>query len=193
MLELYPTFGWIGAGVLGLLVGSFLNVVIYRLPKMMERDWRLQCIEFLGPDNVSEAAKKIDGPAKFNLVTPNSTCPHCGHKIKPWENIPVISYLFLRGRCSSCSAHISLRYPVIELVTGVLSVISVYTFGANPVGLACLFFVWCLIALITRQHYAPPVMGWADTELFWLLYHAGIRCMGSYWRLYVAIQCLLVI
>jgi leader peptidase (prepilin peptidase)/N-methyltransferase len=145
--KLYPLFGIIGAGILGLLVGSFLNVVIYRLPKMMERDWRQQCVEFLGDDNIKDDAKKNTGPEKFNLVTPNSTCPSCGHKIKPWENIPVISYLFLRGKCSACKTHISLRYPIIELVTGLLSAIAIYTFGPNTTGLACLIFTWCLVAL----------------------------------------------
>lgn len=147
VLELYPLLGTIGAGILGLLVGSFLNVVIYRLPKMMECDWRTQCIEFLGDDNIKDNAKKAPTPEKFNLVTPNSTCPCCGHKIKPWENIPVISYLFLRGKCSSCKTHISLRYPIIELVTGIFSAIAVATFGPNITGLACLIFTWCLIAL----------------------------------------------
>ena len=147
IIELYPATGLVGAGLLGLLVGSFLNVVIYRLPKMMERDWRQQCIEFLGKDNVKNATEQEAVPAHFNLVTPNSTCPHCGHKIKPWENIPVISYVFLRGKCSACKAHISLRYPIIELTTGILSVVAIYTFGANTTGLACLFMTWCLIAL----------------------------------------------
>jgi leader peptidase (prepilin peptidase)/N-methyltransferase len=146
-LEIYPMLGLIFAGILGLLVGSFLNVVIYRLPKMMERDWREQCIEFLGIENIKDDAKKIPRPEKFNLVTPNSTCPSCGHKIKPWENIPVISYIFLRGKCSACKSGISLRYPIIEFVTAILSAVAIYTFGANATGLLCLIFTWCLIAL----------------------------------------------
>jgi leader peptidase (prepilin peptidase)/N-methyltransferase len=100
--------------LIGLLVGSFLNVVIYRLPKMMQCDWREQAREILelpaGPETET-----------FNLVLPNSQCPHCAHEIKPWENIPVISYLFLRGKCSSCKASISLRYPLVELTCGLLS------------------------------------------------------------------------
>lgn len=147
LFELFPAAGVVAAGILGLLVGSFLNVVIYRLPKMMERDWRDQCIEFIGAENINDSAKKPHSPLVFNLVTPNSTCPHCGHKIKPWENIPVISYLFLRGKCSACKAHISMRYPIIELATGILSAIAIYTFGANYTGLACLVITWCLIAL----------------------------------------------
>ena len=146
MMELFPAVGLITAGILGLLVGSFLNVVIYRVPKILEREWREQCVEFLGSENIVEAAQ-IKQTVKFNLITPNSTCPSCGHKIKPWENIPVVSYLFLQGKCSACKNPISLRYPIIELVTGILSVVVIYTFGANVTGLACLVFTWCLIAL----------------------------------------------
>jgi len=127
------------ATVLGLLVGSFLNVVIYRLPRMLEADWKVQCCELL------EQAAPETKP--FNLATPNSTCPHCGHQIRPWENIPLISYAFLRGRCSACKAAISVRYPIIELVTGVLSLFVVYQFGATGTGLAALVFTWALIAL----------------------------------------------
>lgn len=146
VLELYPSLGWCFAGVLGLLVGSFLNVVIYRLPKMMEREWRNQAIEFLGEDNVAAAAKPTN-TEPFNLVLPNSRCPHCGHEIKPWENIPVVSYLFLRGKCSKCKSDISIRYPIVEIVTSILSVGVVLAFGNNLSGLAALILTWCLIAL----------------------------------------------
>lgn len=168
VLELYPLFGIISAGVLGLLVGSFLNVVIYRLPKMMERDWRQQCIEFLGDENIKDSAKKNVGPEKFNLVTPNSTCPSCGHKIKPWENIPVISYLFLRGKCSACKTSISLRYPIIELVTGIFSAVAIYTFGANATGLACLIFTWCLVALTMIDFDTQLLPDSITLPLLWL-------------------------
>lgn len=167
-LELLPLLGIISAGILGLLVGSFLNVVIYRLPKMMERDWRTQCIEFLGEDNIKDDAKKNTGPEKFNLVTPNSTCPSCGHKIKPWENIPVVSYLFLRGKCSACKTSISLRYPIIELVTGILSAIAIYTFGANATGLACLVFTWCLVALTMIDFDTQLLPDSITLPLLWL-------------------------
>ena len=145
--ELFPALALISAGILGLLVGSFLNVVIYRLPKMMERDWKAQCVDFLGVDNIHDSAKETHHPATFNLITPNSTCPHCGHKIKPWENIPVISYLMLRGKCSACKSPISVRYPVVEAVTGLLSVVAIANFGPTYAGLACLVFVWCLVTL----------------------------------------------
>lgn len=167
-LELFPTLGLIFAGILGLLVGSFLNVVIYRLPKMMERDWYEQCLEFLGSDNVKDEAKKIFTPAKFNLITPNSTCPHCNHKIKPWENIPVISYVFLRGKCSACKAGISPRYPIIEAVTATLSIIAVYVFGANTTGLVCLIFTWCLIALTMIDFDTQLLPDSITLPLLWL-------------------------
>jgi leader peptidase (prepilin peptidase)/N-methyltransferase len=150
VLVLYPTFAYLGALVLGLLVGSFLNVVIYRLPKMMEAEWREQCAELLcDSESVQDPAQApaADKPAPFNLVVPRSRCPHCGHQIAAWENIPVISYLFLRGKCSACKAPISPRYPIIELVTGLLSLFVIYSFGATTLGLMVLIFTWCLIAL----------------------------------------------
>ena len=147
-LQAYPLLGLACALVLGLLVGSFLNVVIYRLPKMMERDWQEQCREFLTNDgDIASLPENDSKPQPFNLMVPVSRCPHCGHKIKPWENIPVVSYLFLRGKCSNCKAKISIRYPIIELVTGVLSVAVIYYVGVNWSGLAALVFTWSLIAL----------------------------------------------
>jgi leader peptidase (prepilin peptidase) / N-methyltransferase len=146
VIKFYPVVGLVVTAILGLLVGSFLNVVIYRLPKMLEREWRAQCVEFLGSENIV-STDKLEPTHKFNLVTPNSTCPKCGHKIKPWENIPVVSYLFLQGKCSSCKTSISLRYPIIELVTAIISVIAIYTFGFNYTGLTALVLCWSLIAL----------------------------------------------
>ena len=125
--------------LLGLIIGSFLNVVIYRIPKMLEQEWKSQCCDLLEVERKEEP--------KVTLSTPNSTCPKCGHEIKPWENIPVISYLFLRGKCSSCKTSISLRYPIIELVTGILSVAVICVLGANWAGLTALLLTWVLIAL----------------------------------------------
>jgi leader peptidase (prepilin peptidase) / N-methyltransferase len=147
-LQAYPLLGLACALVLGLLVGSFLNVVIYRVPKMMERDWQNQCRDFL--DNNGDVATLPSPPPEqepFNLMVPASTCPHCGHKIRAWENIPVISYLFLQGKCSSCKSGISARYPIIELATGLLSVAVIYYVGVNWSGLAALVFTWSLIVL----------------------------------------------
>lgn len=148
VLQSHPEFGLLMALILGLLVGSFLNVVIYRLPKMMERDWHEQCRDFI-TNNGDVSVLPVDSPPQepFNLMVPASRCPHCGHKIRPWENIPVISYLILRGKCSGCAAKISIRYPSIELVTGVLSVATIYYVGINWNGLAALVFTWSLIAL----------------------------------------------
>jgi len=134
----------IGTFILGLLIGSFLNVVIHRLPKMMEAEWREQCEELL-----CTTASTEEKPAReaFNLIVPRSRCPHCGQGIKAHENIPVISYLFLRGKCSACKAPISLRYPAVELVTGLLSLAVICVFGATITGLTALVLTWCLIAL----------------------------------------------
>lgn len=147
-LQAYPILGMACALVLGLLVGSFLNVVIYRLPKMMERDWQNQCKDFLASDSNIAALPSQDGKQEpFNLMVPASRCPGCGHKIRAWENIPVISYLCLGGKCSSCKTAISIRYPIIEIITGVLSVIAIGYFGINWNGLAALILSWSLIAL----------------------------------------------
>lgn len=126
--------------VLGLAIGSFLNVVIVRLPKMMTNSWKADCCELL----------ELEPPPQqstFNLLLPASECPSCGHQIRPWENIPVLSYLFLRGRCSACRSRISIRYPLIELATGILSVLVLLHFGWTAQGMLGLVLVWALIAL----------------------------------------------
>jgi leader peptidase (prepilin peptidase)/N-methyltransferase len=145
-----PAFVYIGL-VLGLLIGSFLNVVVYRLPKMMQRDWCEQAREIL--EQPAEAPVET-----FNLVLPNSQCPHCAHEIKPWENIPVISYLFLRGKCSSCKAPISLRYPLVELTCGLLSAYIAWHFGFTWQAGGMLLLTWGLLAmsLIDVDHQLLP-------------------------------------
>ena len=142
-LTIYPIFVIFTAFTFALLVGSFLNVVIYRLPKMMEAEWRQQCTELLDTGDTATA----ENSTQFNLAFPSSHCPACNHSIRAWENIPVISYLFLRGKCSACKTPISMRYPIIELVTGILSAVVIYFFGLSYLGLAALVFTWCLIAL----------------------------------------------
>lgn len=127
----------------GLCVGSFLNVVAYRLPLMMERDWKLECHEFLE----LEPPKVEQRLSSLNLSTPASACPNCGHNLRFWENIPVLSYLFLGAKCSSCKTSISIQYPVVELLTGIASLIVAYRFGVTLQTLAALFFTWVLIAL----------------------------------------------
>ncbi len=137
--------------ILGLLVGSFLNVVIYRLPIMLYREWTAQCRSTLGLDEAAPLDTVIPDPAEkfssFNLLRPGSHCPQCKHQITALENIPVVSYLVLGGKCSECRAPISARYPGVELVTGVMSALVGFTFGASPVTAALLLLTWSLIAL----------------------------------------------
>lgn len=134
-----PAVFALAAGLLGLMVGSFLNVVIHRLPIMMERDWAAQCAEL-----------KSEAPPAFeplSLARPRSRCPQCGHQIAALENIPVISWLLLRGRCKGCAAAISLRYPLIEALTGMLFALAAWHFGFTVAGLGALIFVAALLAL----------------------------------------------
>ncbi len=145
--------------VLGLLVGSFLNVVVYRLPIMMQREWREQCCEYLEIENSIPDSNESSTKFKvFNLKKPDSHCPLCNHKILPWENIPVLSYLFLGGKCSNCKSKISLRYPSVEFACGVLSGLVALSFGASLLTLSLLFFTWSLIALtlIDFDHQLLP-------------------------------------
>jgi leader peptidase (prepilin peptidase) / N-methyltransferase len=140
-----PAF-YIGTAlVFGLLVGSFLNVVIHRLPKMMEADWRQQCLEFLHPQ---EGAKAAAQPArKYSLVVPRSACPACGHKITALENIPILSYAVLRGKCSACKAPIGMRYPAVEALTGLLTAYLAWRFGVTLLAPLAVVFAWAMIAL----------------------------------------------
>ena len=135
----------------GLLIGSFLNVLVYRLPLMLQRDWQSQAREVLE----LPAARQEQ---TFNLVLPNSSCPQCGHEIRPWENIPVVSYLFLRGKCSSCKTPISKRYPIVELACGVLSGYIAWHFGLTWQTAAMLVLAWGLLAmsLIDSDHQILP-------------------------------------
>ena len=125
--------------VFGSVVGSFLNVVIYRLPVMMQREWRHDCLEFLEQPGEPETEK-------FNLSVPRSRCGNCGHQITALENIPLISYLVLGGKCSDCKVSISPQYPLVELFTGMVSVVVGWHFGVSLQTMAALFLSWCLIA-----------------------------------------------
>ena len=131
-MELQSSLGLVAAlaGILGLLIGSFLNVVIYRVPKMMERQWAEECAELTGTPTAPTE--------KFNLLTPRSRCSSCGHQIQWYENIPVVSYLFLRGKCSACAAPYGVRYPLVELVTGGLFFFCAWRWGWTLTAL-----VWC--------------------------------------------------
>jgi len=134
-----PAVALPAAAALGLFVGSFLNVVIHRLPKMMERGWNEQCAELAG--------REPDAAPRYNLAVPRSACPSCGHAITAIENVPVLSWLALRGRCSACKARISPRYPVVELAAGALALAAVWQFGPTWKGLAACLFLWTLLAL----------------------------------------------
>ncbi|MEZ5568174.1 MAG: A24 family peptidase [Halioglobus sp.] len=154
MTEALQQLGWLLPASLlaiGLCVGSFLNVVIYRLPLMLESRWRRDCCELLETEQ--------DAPeAPLNLATPNSHCPHCKTPIKPWQNIPVLSYLMLRGRCGHCGAAISLRYPAIELATGLATLVLVLVLPVSAALLGAMLLTWALIALtlIDADHQLLP-------------------------------------
>ena len=159
LLETSQAFLIIASLVLGLLVGSFLNVIIYRMPVILQRDWKRQCSEFLEIDNSLSKDKSHSLKHEvFNLQQPASHCPHCYHKIKPWENVPLISYIALGGKCSNCKAKISLRYPSVEFINGVLSALVAFTFGATWLTLALLIFTWSLLVLtlIDFDHQLLP-------------------------------------
>ena len=131
-------------GLFSLLVGSFLNAAIYRIPIMLQQGWREECEELFGGDQTNP---NHDSSKKFNLFVPRSQCPHCGHMITAIENIPVISYLFLKGKCSSCKTSISIQYPVVELATAAISVFVAWKVGFGWQALAALIFTWTLITL----------------------------------------------
>ncbi|MEP7061200.1 MAG: A24 family peptidase [Betaproteobacteria bacterium] len=138
-LLLDPLAATITALIVGLCVGSFLNVVIHRLPKMLDRGWQEQCAELRG-DTLPPAEV-------YNLWRPRSACPGCGHVIGPLENIPVVSWLLLRGKCKACKTPISARYPIVELAGGLLAAYAIWHFGPDWKGVAACLFLWTLIAL----------------------------------------------
>ena len=152
LLSIYPLL-FIGlSGIAGLIVGSFLNVVIHRLPIMMEQEWQTQCAELLGQ------AKTGVEPSAFNLWMPRSHCPTCGHPVGVRENIPLLSYLLLRGRCAHCQTPISPQYPLVEGLSGLLAAAVAWRFGFGWPALAALVLTWALIALsaIDCKHHLLP-------------------------------------
>jgi len=150
----------LAALLFGLLIGSFLNVVVYRLPVMAQREL----------DNyiAHEAGKDLPHPDRFNLMVPRSACPHCGHQITALENIPIVSWLALRGKCSACKAPISPRYPIVEAVTGLLSAVLVWHFGSGWLGLASLAFAYFLIALTLIDYDTKTLPDDLTYPLLWL-------------------------
>lgn len=166
--------GWpamVVAALFGLIVGSFLNVVIHRLPQMMERQWRAQCAELSG----TPAATAPTEP--FNLAIPRSRCPYCGHAIAWHENIPVLSFLLLRGRCHQCHGRISWRYPLVELITGAFFTWAVWRFGVTPTAA-----LWCLFSALL---IALTLIDWDTTllpdDLTLPLLWAGLLGAALHW------------
>ena len=150
----------LAAALFGLLIGSFLNVVVYRLPVMAQREL----------DNyiAHEAGKELPHQDRFNLMVPRSACPHCGHQITALENIPIVSWLFLRGKCSACKAPISPRYPIVEAVTGLLSAVLVWNLGSGWLGLAGLAFTYFLIAMTLIDYDTKTLPDDLTYPLLWL-------------------------
>ena len=141
LLHSYPASFFTLLMLIGLAVGSFLNVVIHRLPVMLEKQWQQESKTFLFPEQTIEKSEQ------YNLALPASHCPVCQHKIRLWENIPILSYLLLRGRCSACKTHISLRYPAIEFAAAVITLMIGWQFGVSTETIAYCFLSWCLLTL----------------------------------------------
>ena len=175
------------------MVGSFLNVVIHRLPQMMEREWRAQCADL---DNAQPATATT---APYNLVVPRSACPQCGRHISALENIPILSYLWLRGKCKGCGTHISLRYPLVETLCGVLSAYAAWHFGFGVAACGALLFIWALLALTFIDFDTQLLPDSITLPLLWLgltfnlfstytdLHTAVIGAIGGYlvlWLVY---------
>lgn len=191
LLESNPLWFTVTCGIVGLLVGSFLNVVIYRLPKIMEREWQTQCAE-LNQTSLPEVSR-------YTLSVPRSACPGCGHRITALENIPVMSYLWLRGKCAECRTHISVRYPVVEAITGILTAITASYFGYGLAAIAAIVFIWILIALTFIDFDTQLLPDSLTLPLLWLgllvniqatfvpLHTAVIGAMAGYlslWSIY---------
>jgi leader peptidase (prepilin peptidase)/N-methyltransferase len=154
------SLGWLAQpGVLpwvvlpfGLCVGSFLNVVIHRLPKMLEREWQAECAELARAAGAAPGGIVPPKAEHFNLVVPRSRCPSCGHKIGALENVPLVSWAALRGKCSSCKARISIKYPIVELLAGIAAAYSAWRFGPSLAALGAAIFIWFTIALAVIEN-----------------------------------------
>ena len=160
-------------GLVSLCVGSFLNVVIYRLPLMMQQEWQSEC-RLLLEDELTAKPTQASNSESFNLVKPNSTCPKCKTAIKPWQNIPIISWIVLKGKCANCSNPISARYPIVEAITALLSLVIAYSFGATEHALLYIFVTWILVALtfIDIDHMLLPDQ--LTLPLVWLALIAAV-------------------
>jgi leader peptidase (prepilin peptidase)/N-methyltransferase len=179
----YPLAWLIFAGVLGLLVGSFLNVVIHRLPIMMERGWAQDCRELLEIAPEANAAP----PAVYNLITPRSACPNCQTPIKSWQNIPVLSWLALRGRCAHCGHKISVQYPLVELTSGLLTLLAAWKFGASSAAFAAMIFSWVLLAAAVIDLKTTLLPDILTIPLMWLGLLLALLGVGSALSLQAAV------
>ena len=163
-------------GLVSLCIGSFLNVVIYRLPLMMQKEWQTECRLLLADELTSPKTEQITSQTTdtFNLVKPNSCCPKCEAAIKPWQNIPIISWLLLKGKCATCNNPISIRYPSVEAITAILSLVVAYTFGATEQALLYIVVTWALVALtfIDIDHMLLPDQ--LTLPLLWLALIASV-------------------
>jgi len=163
-------------GLVSLCIGSFLNVVIYRLPLMMQKEWQTECRLLLADELTSPKTEQTTSQTTdtFNLVKPNSCCPKCKAAIKPWQNIPIFSWLFLKGKCATCDNPISVRYPIVEAITAILSLVVAYAFGATEQALLYIVVTWILVALtfIDIDHMLLPDQ--LTLPLLWLALIASV-------------------
>ena len=162
LLAQNPLLLWLTAALFGLVVGSFLNVVAYRLPLALHAQWRGQCREML------ELPRSDSEPEQLSLVSPGSHCTHCGHQLAAWENIPLVSYLILRGKCSQCHNRISLRYPLVELFTALISAIVVWRLGFTWQASGALALSWALIAMSLIDYDEQLLPDAITLPLLWL-------------------------
>jgi leader peptidase (prepilin peptidase) / N-methyltransferase len=162
-IESMPALFYTAVVVLGLVIGSFLNVVIHRLPVILKHNWSRQCHELLEPDHEKDGA----ATQPYNLLRPASHCPECGHRIRAIENIPVASYIFLRGRCASCHTRIPPRYPIIEISTAILSVFTAMQFGYTQQTAAALAFTWMIIPLCVIDYDEQLLPDCITLPLLW--------------------------
>ena len=163
LLQIYPSLLYTLVTIIGLCVGSFLNVVIYRLPIMLDRQWQTDCIEYLKLPVEAGTSK-----AKLSLLQPRSHCPQCQSPLKAWYNIPLLSYIFLKGKCAYCSCKIPWRYPAIELATAILSVLVVYQLGVSWQVLFALTFTWSLLSVAMIDIDTQLIPDILSLPLLWL-------------------------
>lgn len=168
LLHKQPWLFYLGASLLGLVVGSFLNVVIVRLPRMLEQEWHEQCVELLASQAESDAAPETPAQPRLSLSHPPSHCPHCARSIRAHENIPVLSYVLLRGRCAGCGERISLRYPLIEVMSALLTLAVAAHFGPSWEGLAAGLLTWSLLALAVIDYDTQLLPDRITLPLLWL-------------------------